>query len=48
MHAKRKLIDVRTLPAEIEDADFRVGYTTVEARFGIWLCKSTMSALDRT
>lgn len=37
MNAEREFIDVCTLAAEIEDADFWVGYTTVEARFGVRL-----------
>jgi len=35
--AERELIDVGTLAAKIEDADFGVGNTTVEARFGVRL-----------
>jgi hypothetical protein len=33
--AKRKLVDVRTLSAEIEDTDLWVRYTTVES--GLWV-----------
>lgn len=37
VYAEGEFIDVGALPAEIEDADFGVGDTTVEAGFGIWL-----------
>ena len=37
VYAEGKFIDVGTLAAEIEDADFGVGHTTVEAGFRIWL-----------
>ena len=37
VNAKRKLIDVGTFAAKIENADFRIGDTTVETRFGVWL-----------
>ena len=37
MDAEREFIDVGTLAAEIEDTDLRVGHTTVEAGFGVWL-----------
>ena len=37
MNAEGKFIDVGTLAAEIEDADFGIGDTTVEAGLGIWL-----------
>jgi hypothetical protein len=35
--AEREFIDIGTLAAEIEDADLRIGHTTVEAGFWIWL-----------
>ena len=35
--AEREFIDVRTLAAEIENADLGVRHTTVETRLGIWL-----------
>ena len=41
---KGEFIDVGTLAAEIEDADLRVGDTTVEARLGIWLLKEVQLA----
>jgi len=34
---ERELIDTCTLAAEVEDTDFRVGDTTVEARLGVRL-----------
>ena len=37
MHTEREFIDVGTLASEIEDANFRVGHTAVEAGLGIWL-----------
>ena len=36
VHAEREFIDVSALAAEIEDADFGVGNTTVKAGFGVW------------
>ena len=35
--AEGKLIDVGTLAAEIEDANFGIGDTAIEAGLGIWL-----------
>jgi hypothetical protein len=35
--AEREVVDVRPLPAEIEDSDLGVGHTTVEPRLGIRL-----------
>jgi hypothetical protein len=35
--AEREFIDVGAFAAQVEDADFGVGDTTVEAGFGIWL-----------
>lgn len=40
VNAEREFIDVGSLAAEIEDADFGVWNTTVEARFGIRLVKA--------
>ena len=37
VHAGGELVDVGALPAEIEDADFRIGDTAIEARLGVWL-----------
>lgn len=37
MDAEREFIDVRTLAAKVENADFGVRYTAVEAGFGIRL-----------
>ena len=37
MDAKRELINVGTLAAKVEDSDLRIGYTTVETGFGVWL-----------
>lgn len=42
MHAEREFIHIRTLAAEVEDANLGIGHTTVEARFGIWLLKNTI------
>ena len=56
MDAEGKFIDVGTLAAEIEDADFGVWYTAVEARLGVWLSKkvdivssypSSLNAVER-
>jgi hypothetical protein len=35
--AERELIDTSTLAAKVEDADLRVGDTTVETRLGVRL-----------
>ena len=35
--AEGKFVDVGTLAAEIENANFGIGDTAVEARLGIWL-----------
>ena len=35
--AQREVVDGRALPAEIEDADLGIGYTTVEAGLGVRL-----------
>lgn len=37
MDAEREFIDVGTLAAQIENADFGIGDTTVEAGLGVWL-----------
>lgn len=37
--AEGKFIDVGTLAAQIENADFGIGDTAVEAGLGIWLWK---------
>ena len=42
MDAAGELIDASTLAAEIEDADLWVGYTTIEARLGVWLYRIIM------
>lgn len=38
--AERELIDVGALAAEIEDANLRVGHTTVEARLWVRLLQA--------
>lgn len=38
VHAAGEFVDVGTLASEIEDADFRVWHTTVEAGLWVWLC----------
>lgn len=45
--AEGKLVDVRTLAAQVENADLGVGDTTVEARLGVWLavCLSVPASL---
>ena len=35
--AEGEFIDVGSLAAQVENADFGIGHTTVEARLGIWL-----------
>ena len=37
MDAEREFIDVCSLAAQVEYADFGIGHTAVEAGFGIWL-----------
>lgn len=44
MDAEGEFIDVGTLAAKIEDADFGVGHTTVEAGFRVWLSINSWSA----
>lgn len=46
MDAEGEFIDVGTLAAEVEDADFGVGYTTVEAGLGVRLQKQVESVYD--
>jgi hypothetical protein len=38
--AEREVVDVRTLAAQVEDADLGVGDTTVEPRLGVRLERS--------
>jgi len=44
--AERELIDTGTLAAKIEDADLRVGDTTVEAGLGVRLCEEFRQLVD--
>lgn len=44
MDAEGEFIDVGTLAAQVENADFRIGDTTVEAGLGIWLWEDLNSA----
>ena len=37
MNAEREVIDIGTLATQIKDTDLRVGNTTIETRFRIWL-----------
>ena len=37
MDAERELVNVGALAAQVEDANLRVGYTTVKARLGVRL-----------
>ena len=37
VHAEGEFVDVGTLAAQIENADFGIGHTAVEAGLGIWL-----------
>lgn len=47
MDAEREFIDVRTLAAKVEDADFGVWYTTVEAGLWVWLSeKKVLATID--
>ena len=43
VNAEGKFIDICTLATEVEDTDLRIGYTTVESGFWIWLEKSVKS-----
>jgi len=40
VNAEGKFVDIRTLATEVEDTNLRVGYTTVESGFRVWLKKS--------
>ena len=35
--AEREFVNVGTLAAKIKDSNLRIGYTTVEAGFRVWL-----------
>ena len=48
MDTSWKFVDAGLLPAQVEDADFRVGDTTVEAGFGVWLVLAVAVAPSRT
>jgi hypothetical protein len=41
--AQGELVDVRTLPAKVEDTDLGVRYTTVEPRLGVRLKQRDVS-----
>ena len=43
--AEGKFVDVGTLAAQIENADFGVGHTAIEAGLGIWLQGDLESAM---
>lgn len=43
MNAKGEFIDIGAFTAEVEDTDFGVRDTAVEAGFGVWLWKWKMS-----
>jgi len=45
--AERKFIDVGALAAEVEDADFGVGNTAVEAGFGVRLLRYSRQYVSR-
>ncbi len=47
MDAERKFIDVGALAAEVEDADFGVGNTAVEAGFGVRLLRYSRQYVSR-
>ena len=49
VHAQREFVHVRAFAAEVEDADFRVGHTAVEAGFGVGLQggRREVSYIDR-
>ena len=44
MYAQREFIDVGSLATQVEDTDFGIGHTTVEAGFWVRLAGITMSA----
>jgi len=48
MAAEREFVDVGPLTAQIEDADLRVGYTTVVPRLGVWLVLAVAVAASRS
>lgn len=37
VHAEGELVDIGLLATEIEDTNLRIGDTTVEPGFGVWL-----------
>ena len=37
MDAEREFVNVGTLAAKVEDSDLRIGHTTVETGFWVWL-----------
>ena len=43
--AEGEVVDAGALAAEVEDADFGVWYTAVEAGFGVWLYRLSESLL---
>lgn len=48
MDAEREVINVGLLSTEVEDADLRIGHTTVEARLGIRLFEVRQLKLSYT
>ena len=44
MDAERKFINVGTLAAKVENSDLRIGDTTVETGFRVWLWKGEVSS----
>ena len=48
MAAVGEVVERRALAAEIEDADLRVGHTTVVARLGVRLVLAVAVAAERT
>lgn len=47
VHASGELINACSFSAEVEDANFRIWYTTVEPRFWIWLERENVSYTDQ-
>ena len=47
VNAEGELVDVRTLTAQVEDTDLRIGHTTVEARLGVRLERQNVSQYGR-
>lgn len=45
VNAERKLVDICSLTAKIEDADLWVGHTTVETRLWVWLAVKRSAAV---